>query len=167
MTTKWRIYCTEPGDVGWQFAWSDSPISECVNNPLHSVNPNSVNQVAREKEQFRLNPSFASRVKSNKLVRVATFEYDPLISGPIRRLRIVGNIGAFAGSYDVELYDVTNRTRLSLDTFTNETPDEIQVTSVVNSPPGSKALLEVNARKVTGVGQAGVSFFQIMVYGEK
>ncbi len=166
MSTKWKIYCTEPGDTGWKFAWSDVAISTCPNEAGHSVNSNSVNAAAREVEQFRIEPTFARVIKSNKLVRTCTFEYDPLNSGPIHRLRVVGNIGA-AGSYDVELYDVTNMARLSLDTFTNENPDEIQVTSVVNSPPSSKALLEVNARKVTGAGQAEVSLFQVAVYGEK
>lgn len=166
MSIKWKIYCTEPGDVGWKFAWSDVALSTCPTDELHTVNSNSVNAVTREVEQFRIEPAFTRVIKSNRLVRACTFEYDPLDSGPVHRLKIVGNLSS-AGSYDVELYDVTNRTRLSLDTFTNETPDEIQVTSVVNSPPGSKALLEVNARKVTGVAQAEVSLFQIMVYGEK
>ena len=166
MSTKWKIYCTEPGDVGFHEAWSDTPITTCPNNPAHSVNPNSVAPITEEVQQYRFFPAFNSKIKSSNFTRIATFEYNPDVSGPIYRIKIIGNIDG-EGSYDVELYDVTHHTQLSVNTFSNEDPDVIQVGLAVSSPPTETCLLEINVKKTSGDRKREISIYQVIIYGEK
>jgi len=167
MTTKWRIYCTQPGDEGWHSIWSDTAPTTCPNDPAHSVNPNSVNVVAVEREQFRVSPSFASISKSNNFQRVATFEYDPVFHGELRRVKLISNIDDVAGNYDLELYNVSTRTTLSTNNFANSNPDNIQTTSAISPALANKSLIEVNVKKSAGHPKSQVSIFEIIVYGDR
>lgn len=166
MATKWKIYCTEPGDEGWHYIWSDTAPTACPNNPAHSVNINSVVEVAVEVEQYRINPTFSAISKSSNFLRTTTFEFDPDVSGDLRRVKLVSNTDDPSGDYSIELYDVTHKISLSTDTFSNTNPDEIQVTSFVNTIPTEKSLIEVNVKKISGNKNAQVFIYQIIVYAE-
>ena len=146
MSIKWKIYCNEPGDIGWQYEWSDVQITQCPNNPAHSVNPNSVAEVSREIEKIRFSPTFSKTTKGYSFIRLGIFKYDPEIFGNRIRAKFYGEIDG-TGSFDIELFDVTNNVSLTMDNFTNEITDELQECSPIDSSlPNSPAIIEINMR---------------------
>jgi hypothetical protein len=166
MSTKWRIYCTEPGDEGWQTAWSDTVITTCPNNVSHSVNPNSTSEIGWEKEAFRLTPTITTS-KSSKLLRIERIHYSTLQHGNLRRVKFIGNKEGNVSSYDVEVYDVTNQTSLVSGNFTNTGIDDINDVGTISSSPSGDVILEINAKQTGGTGNSGFYIDQIIVYGEK
>ena len=151
MSTKWRIYCTEPGDEGWHTAWSDMAITTCPSNVAHSVNSNSVTEIAREKEAFRITPTILDS-DSTELLRMARIHYSTSLHGTLRRIKFIGNKEGNISSYDVEVYDVTNQVSLISANFTNTGIDDLNDLGVISSPPSGDVILEINAKQTNGTG---------------
>ncbi len=166
MSTKWRIYCTEPGDEGWQTAWSDAAITTCPNNASHSVNANSVNGIALEEEAFRITPTILDS-NSTEFLRMVRIHYSTSQHGTLRRIKFIGNKDGNISSYDVEVYDVTNQVSLISTNFTNTGVDDFNDLGAISSPPSGDAILEINAKQTGGTGNSSFHIDQIIVYGEK
>ena len=167
MSIQWRIYCTEPGDVGWHYEWSDTAITTCPNNPTHTVNPDSVQEVARETEAFRLNfTNLTSEATSYS--QIAEMYYPTSIHGPIRRMKFYGALSGSVTSYDIELYDVTNHVSLITKNFTNTDSSILLDLGVVGTPPTGDVTLAVNGQQIGGTTTSDYFFIdQIVVYGQK
>ncbi len=166
MSTKWRIYCTEPGDEGWQTAWSDTAITTCPNNAVHSVNSNSVNEIALEEEAFRITPTILES-DSTEFLRMVRIHYSDSHHGTLRRIKFIGNKTGNISSYDVEVYDVTNQVSLISTNFTNTGVDDLNDLGAISSPPSGDVILEINAKQTDGTGTSNLYIDQIIVYGEK
>ena len=166
MTTKYRIFCTEPGDEGWQYAWSDTPLTTCPNDVTHSVNSNSIQQVAIETESFRITPISISST-SAQWKRILTFPYSTTQYGPLRRIKLVGKLTGTITSFDVEVYDVANVASLVTTNFTNSLDDQLLVMDSILSPPLSDVHIEINVKKNGGIKKDEVIVEQIIIFGEK
>lgn len=166
MTTKYRIFCTEPGDEGWQYTWSDTPLTTCPNNVAHSVNSNSVQQVAVELESFRITPTLISSANS-EWKRIVSFPYSTAQYGPLRRIKLTGKMTGNITSFDVEVYDVTNVVSLATTNFTNNVDDQLLIIDPILSPPSSDVHIEINVKKNGGIKKDEVIVEQIIIFGEK
>jgi hypothetical protein len=166
MSTKYRIFCTEPGDEGWQYSWADTPLTTCPNNVAHSVNSNSVQQIAMEVESFRITPTLISSTNS-EWKRIISFPYSRTQYGPLRRVKFIGKITGSITSFDVEVYDVTNVVSLSTKNFTNNEDDQLLVMNPILSPPSSDTHIEINVKKNGGIKKDEVIVEQIIIFGEK
>jgi len=93
MSKRWRIYCTEPGDKGYKYVWSETAPTECPNDSGHSVNPNSINQDMKEVPLYKFQPH-TRRSKSINLEAIGICHFDPsAYNGQLRRVKILGYFG--------------------------------------------------------------------------
>ena len=98
MSKRWRVYCTEPGDVGFQYVWSDTKPTECPNDSGHSYNPNSISQIMKESPLFRFHPH-TRKTRSKELMEIGTCHFDPNdYPGPLRRAKILAYLDSGATS---------------------------------------------------------------------
>jgi hypothetical protein len=165
MSYKWRIICTEPGDEGYQFAWSDTAITECPNDSGHSVDVNSVTRIKEEKADIRIYPH-TTKVKGSNYTEVATCYFNPdYYSGDLRRVKLLSYLDNGATSYDVEIFDRDNNVQLVESNFINKSEEvQRQVTGVISSPPYSNTVLEINVKKTGGNNKKCVHISEIIFY---
>jgi len=166
MSIKWRIYCTEPGYEGWKTAWSDTAITTCPNNVAHSVNLNSVNEIGWEKEAFRITPTITYS-RSTKFLRIGRTHYSTFQHGNLRRVKFIGNKDGTISSYDVEVYDVTNKVSLASMNFTNTDIDTLNDLGTISPSPSGDVIIEINAKRTGGNRRSHLHIDQIIFYGEK
>ena len=158
---KWRIYCTNEGDVGWQELWSVAKPTTCPNNVAHSVNPNSVQDIGQEIESVHLYKDKV--VNTTSYMRVSKIKYHTSIQGTIRSVKLGIHSDTGVTSYDVQIFDQTNKTELIETTLTNtDIEDNIKTTGVIQSPPSDDFILEVNVKRNGGTGSIYVSEIIIM-----
>ncbi len=165
MSKKWRVYCTEPGDEGYKYVWSDTVITECPNDSGHSVNTDITTLVGSEKPLIRISP-YTTKVRGSNYTEVATCHFDPdEYPGELRRVNVLSYIDSGATSYDVEVFDRDNNIQLVETNFTNKSEEvEQQFTGIISSPPSSKTVLEINIRKIGGNNKQYVHLSEIIFY---
>ncbi len=165
MSKKWRIYCTEPGDEGWQYVWADTVPTECPNDPGHSFNVDGIALVGREIPLIRIFPH-TQIVRGVNYTEVATCHFDPDdYNGTLRRVKVLSYLDSGATSYDVEVYDRDNNVQLVESNFTNTSGEvQEQSTGVISSPPTSKTVLEINVKKTGGNNNRYARVGEIIFY---
>ena len=165
MSKRWRIYCTEPGDEGWQYVWSDTVITECPNDSGHSVNTNITTLVGEEKPLIRILPH-TTKVRGSNYTEVATCHFDPdEYSGELRRVKVLSYLDNGATSYDIEVFDRDNNIQLVENNFTNISEEvQQQTTGLISSPPSSKTVLEINIKKTGGNNSKYARISEIIFY---
>ncbi len=165
MSKKWRVYCTEPGDEGWQYVWADTVPTGCPNDPSHSFDIDSIVLLGRENPLIRISPHTRA-VRGNNYTEVATCQFDPdEYEGTLRRVKVLSYLDSGATSYDVEVYDRDNNIQLVESNFTN-TSEEVQEqsTGIISSPPSSKTILEINVKKTGGNDNKYARVTEIIFY---
>ena len=165
MSKRWRIYCTEPGDEGFKYIWSDTAPTECPNNATHSVNSNSVKQDMKEVSLLKISPSVRKlRSKNLEVVGICNFNPDDF-PGTLRRVKILAYLDTGATSYDFEVYDRDNNTSLTSSNFTNmNNKYEEMETGVISSSPSAKTVLEFNLKKTGGSNKKFVRVEEISLF---
>lgn len=165
MSKKWRIYCTEPGDEGYKYTWSDTVPTECPNDPGHSFNTDSIVVIGRELPLIRIFPH-TTRVRGSNYTEVATCHFNPDdYEVELRRVNVLSYIDDGATSYDVELFDRNNNVQLAEGNFTNMSGEvQQQFTGVVSSPPSSNTVLEINIKKTGGNNKKYAHISEITFY---
>lgn len=151
MSIKWKIYCTEVGDEGWQEAWNNTAITTCPNNVAHSVNSNSVVEVAREMVSMQQSPSIMS-TNSDTYDVLGVILYDTMTHGLLRRVKVISKMDVGATSYDIEIYDVTNTQQLATANFTN-TVYASNDTGVIGATLSGEVLIEIRAKRNGGTSE--------------
>lgn len=162
-TKKWRIYCKEPGDEGWQYVWWDMEPTNCPNSNDHDVNKFSVKQIAQETERIRL--VLDKTVSVNYYTRVVHNDYNTEILNPIRRLKGHLYCDGTTTSYTIKLFDITNQTTLLETTGTNTDPNAaIATIGTIDSPPSGEFTFEIHVKRNNGTGNVYVDDF--IIYSE-
>lgn len=148
---KWRVYCTEAGDTGWKTVWSASEPTECPNDPSHTINTQSAQQLSRE--ALAVQTTLDRRVVTLSFMTVKRINYSTSVLGPIRSIRIGSYIEGSTTSYDVKCTDITSQTTLASTTLTNTDFDySVHDVGTVSSPPSTDFVLEVAVKKNNGTG---------------
>ena len=163
MATKWRIYCTDPSDVGWQEVWSDTSPNECPNNASHSVNLQSVQELEQSQELFRINVNGESKTKNN-YERLINFQYIPIINGIIRTARVLAYMDSDITNFDIQIFDVTNQNEL-VSIQNDNTIEEVSMElSPISNVPSGNSVLELSVKKNGGKGNSKVYVNEIIFY---
>ena len=164
MSYKWRIYCTEPGDEGWQYVWSDTEPTECPNNPAHSININSISKKMVERQVLIIYPNL-SKIKSEKFTNAASIEYDVNSLGTPRRASFIIDITGDITNFDVQLYDNTNQVVLLTQTFNVVSYNtEIYTTDAIGNTIGGRINMEISIKKNDGKNSSKIDLKQIIIY---
>lgn len=142
MSTKWRIYCKEPGFEGFQTVWSDTPPTLCPEDPAHAVNPNSISEVAKEVIVDTITPSY-TKPRSKYFTRVITLMLDSN-AYTLRKIRLFSKVDVGAAGYTVELFDRDTRTSLAQATFTNTKLAEVDMPIITLNPGVNR--IDVNVK---------------------
>lgn len=152
---KWRLYCTDAGDTGWQEVWSSTPPVECPNDAGHSVNAESVQQLGQETQVIH---QILERVVSLSFYTcVARVNYQTSVQGSIRAVLIGSFVDGTTTSYTVECLDATNRNVLVSNTFSNTDPEyALARIGTIASPPSGDFNLEVRVKRDDGTGNVYV-----------
>ena len=162
MTTKYRIYCTESGDVGWKYVWANSPPTECPNNVAHTVNSGSISEVSKETIFFRVQK--LDSTNNTSYTRLATVLFDGS-NHVLRRVKALSYCDSGVTSYDIQIYDATNTTELISNNFTNSS-FQINDLGIVSSSPTTEIVLEVYAKKTGGNTSKYTYIDEIIFYCE-
>lgn len=166
MSTKYRIYCTEPGDEGFQYIWTDTPPTTCPNNAAHSVNSDSVGIVSREVSKMTVIPT-TYQTNRKDFTRIASVIYNPETLGELRRIKILGSgEDSDVTSYSVEVYNRDTKESLCSGTFSNINSDEIQDLGVVSASPVEENILEIYLKRDSNKNKKVASVTQITFYAE-
>ena len=166
MTTRWRIYCTEPGDVGWQYAWSDTQITQCPNNPAHTVNPNSVQQITLEKQANVIFPTLSS-FKISTFTNAATIEYDVNAHGIIRRLNFMAELRGTSSDFAVRLVNADTSTVLYEESIMISSGDPALYTiGPMDLSMSGRFTLDIDFRRTSGVGTVDIRHLMLYAYKE-
>ena len=151
MTTKYRIFCTEPGDIGWKEVWSSTPPIECPNNNLHTINSNSIQNLENSKEIFRVN-SLSISTKNNSFTRIAKLFY----SKSFDTVRLVKGIVYKTGSmdsFDIQIFNITENKEILLCSGLTNINEEISIDlgeiSTSNAPT-MDSIIEINVKRNGG-----------------
>ena len=156
-TTKWRIYCQEPGDEGWQTVWWNMQPTNCPNSNDHAVNVYSVQEIANETEQIRLT-DLNKTVATTNYTRVARAVYNTTILPPIRRIKGTLYCDGTTTSYDVKIVDSTNVTTLLEATLTNTDEETVALNiGTIDTPPSSEFVAEIYVKRNDGTGSVYVN----------
>jgi hypothetical protein len=161
MSTKWRIYCEEPGDLGWHEEWSDTAITTCPNNVAHPVNANSVQELEVSVNLFRI-PIYTS-TNNTTFTRAVKFQYSPSRSGIIRGVKCniykTGNMTTFS----IMIYDSVSRLEL-LNTTLSETGEYVTTDlGSLSNVPIADTLLEVYLKRTGGTSTSKI-FIEDMIF---
>ena len=163
MSILWRIYCTEPGDEGFQYAFSDTAITECPNNSLHSVNANSVSEFKRKKAKYQI--PIHTESNSNSWMKVGEFVYDGTESTADEIL----NFAAIAYTRNTStyhrwrVYDVQNQNLIATSAASNGgilgEPVYVDLGNISNLPSSINGnyIFEIQLLATDMTGNTGVS----------
>lgn len=164
MATKYRIYCTEIGDEGWQELWSDTVPTECPNNALHTINANSVQILDVSTEIFRINSFNIGKTSNNNFTRIIKTFY----SKNLLPLRLVKGIVYKTGnmdSFDLQIYDITNQNELLLvNNITNENEQITINLGIISNPPTNDCIIEINLKKNGGNNKSQIILDELIFY---
>lgn len=161
---KWRIYCTEISDQGWQELWSSIAPTECPNDVEHSVNLNSIQQLAKESEVLHLYVNKA--VSTLFYMRIVKLRYVSTIQGSIRRIDLGIHCDGTTTSYNVQCYDQTNETQLAEETLTNTDAENNTQSIIISNAPIGEFNLEINVKTNNGTGNVYISEITIIAEQE-
>jgi hypothetical protein len=165
MSKRWRVYCEEPGDEGWQYIWSDTAPTGCPNDAGHSYNANSIKQIGREVPLLRLTPH-TRQVKGSNYTEIATVSFNPDdYDGTLRRIQALSYMDTGTTSYDIEVFDLDNNVQLITNNFTNASEEvERNTSGVISSPPTGHTTLEINVKKTGGNNKKYARVEEIIFY---
>ena len=164
MSTKYRIYCTQSGDEGWQEVWSDTPPTTCPNNVSHSVNPNSIQEIGYEKEAYRIS-NLNIKIKTNSFSTIINTYYDTQKCGKLRRVKLVSYKDSNVTSYDVQVNNLTNAEILTTSNHTNNN-SQLEDVGIISNFPEGNVFIEVNVKKNGGNVNQNITITEIIFYCE-
>lgn len=165
MSKKYRIYCTEPGDEGFQFVWGETAPTECPNNALHSVNPNSINIIAREIPAIVVIPK-TERIKNKDFTRIASVNYNADISGNLRRIKILSSGEENVTSYDIVIFNRTTKEKIAYQSFSNTGEETLQDVGEITTSLSGDNIIEVYMKMNSLKGKGFAKISQIIFYVE-
>jgi hypothetical protein len=148
MSKRWRVYCTEGGDEGWKYIWSDTTPTGCPNDNGHTYNVESIKQFAKEVPLLRCIPRI-QKIRANNLMEVGLCHFNPDdYPGLLRRAKILAYLDNGETSYDFEVYDRDNNVSLVTTTFSNmNNRIERNSTDTILTPPTTETILSFNLKK--------------------
>lgn len=146
MSFKWRVYCLDPSDIGWQYTWSDTKPTVCPNNVSHSINNQSISVIQTEIFRYQLNPIMYN-TNNIKLQRICLFYYPTTTIGKLLRIKIISRNERSSENHIFEIYDITNQVSLYTSSpIITTLPDQIHTLGPINLAPTNDVLIEVNVK---------------------
>ena len=164
MSYKYRIYCTEPSDIGWQEIWSDVPPTTCPNNASHSVNSSSVQKIGEEKEVLRMS-NLNKKIKISQFTKILSTYYDTKKFGKLRRVKLVSYKDNSVTSYDMEVLNLSDANILISNNHTNN-DSNLEDIGLITSFPNYEVFLEINCKKNGGNITNKIYINEVIFYSE-
>lgn len=154
MSIYWRIFCVT--DNQWEFEWSDTALTECPVNNLHSVILSSNQDIGQEKIVSTYSTP-VSIITPGFFKRICSISYNTSDFGSLRRIKMIAKKSEQATSFDINIVDFTNNIiLLTVSNLTNE-DDNINIDlGVITSPPNGQVILEISGR-LNGTGELVVN----------
>ena len=144
MSTYYRIYCNT--EDGWQYAWSDTPLTVCPIDAGHTVNNLSVQDIMKKTLLTIIQNTTTTKLK--KFVRLIRFQYKTDY-GNLHSVELLGYLSS-AGSATIEFFDTTNNVLLLTASYSNTVQDVIVDLGRFESTPESDAIIEMNVKIDSG-----------------
>lgn len=164
MSTLYRIYCTEPGDVGWQEEWSDTAITTCPNNAAHSVNPNSVQTLRISVPLIRVSIE-PYTINETFYFRIANFEILPQREEfTIREIKCIAFQEGDITSFDIQIVDTTNQNLIATQNSTNTNEQTLVDLGTLSNIPTDTATLEVWTKRNGGSTDSSINIVEVVFY---
>lgn len=165
MSIRWRIFCTDPDDIGWHEVWSDTPPTVCPNDAGHSVNLNSYQELDLEEELLRFNPNvIANNVNYERILK---FSYNPDIYGTIRRFKLLAYQEGNLDDFSIRVSNATTVSTLLEESFSNTDEVNIITTGEISVSPSVENVIEIDIKRNGGNKASKIYIDEIIVLGIK
>ena len=164
MSTKYRVYCTEPGDEGFQYVWSDTVPTECPNDAGHSINVASIIAVSILVPTYR-ETVHNTKIKSKDYFRISTILYNKKM-GEIKKIKVLSFMDQHVTDYSVEVILRSDFSNIAEAIFTNTTSN-INDLGTIQSIPDGDVEIEVNIKRTSSKNNKHVHIEKIIFYTEK